>query len=454
MMKARKRRIEYISFYNHTGLEKHFSRMAKKGWLIEKISNLYWTYKRIEPADIHFCVTYYPRASEFDPEPSDAQQTFHDFCAYTGWKLACTWHQMQVFYNEKAPPIPLETDPVLEVETLHKACKKNFLPSYFILLALSLIMGSSFITRIFSDPIGLLSSASDLLSVFSYVCMSIICLVELSAYFLWYSKAKRASADGIFVDTPSTNGIHAAIVMLYLIPLVGWILNGLFAGDSVFLWVIILSFVFIFALFGIVSSVKEGLKKIYASRGMNKVLTFLACFVVFFALTGIVVSLTQFISHSGLMESQVSTYDYTPLALDDLIDVNSDDYIQRCQSSETMLLGHADVQQYHIYDNGKSPLMPNLLYSITVIKTPSLYDFCKKQLFHTVVEGDNGKYLLEYRAVDAAPWGAREAYRQLAENGTEKNSYLLFYEDRFLLIHLDWEPTLKQMAIINQKLNP
>ena len=103
-MKTKKRRMEFISFYNHTGLEKHFTKMAKKGWLIESISNYYWTYRRIEPKEVHFCVTYYPRASEFDPEPPQEQQTFHDFCAHTGWQLCCTWHQMQVFYNEKENP--------------------------------------------------------------------------------------------------------------------------------------------------------------------------------------------------------------------------------------------------------------------------------------------------------------------------------------------------------------
>ena len=66
-MKTKKRRMEYISFYNHTGLEKHFAKMAKRGWLIESISNYYWTYRKIEPKNLSFCVTYYPRASDFDP---------------------------------------------------------------------------------------------------------------------------------------------------------------------------------------------------------------------------------------------------------------------------------------------------------------------------------------------------------------------------------------------------
>ena len=159
-MKTKKRRPELFSFYNHSEMEAHFARMAKKGWMIESISNLYWTYRKIEPKDIHFSVSYYPRASDFDPEPSEEQQTFHDFCAHTGWQLACTWHQMQVFYNEKESPVPLDTDPVLEVETLHRACKKNFLPSYYVMLALGILMGGYSLARLYFDPIGLLTSSS------------------------------------------------------------------------------------------------------------------------------------------------------------------------------------------------------------------------------------------------------------------------------------------------------
>ena len=41
-MKTKKRRLEYYSFYNHTGIERHLTEMAQKGWLLESISNFYW----------------------------------------------------------------------------------------------------------------------------------------------------------------------------------------------------------------------------------------------------------------------------------------------------------------------------------------------------------------------------------------------------------------------------
>lgn len=178
-MKTKKRRLEFFSFYNHTGIEQHLAEMAQKGWMIESISNFYWTYRKIEPKNIHFSVSYYPRASDFDPGPTEEQQTFHDFCAHTGWQLACTWFQMQVFYNEKESPIPLDTDPIMEVDTLHRACKKNFLPTHYIMFGLSLLMTCYFFAGVYFDPIGLLSSSSRLVTQFAYVCLFLISSVEL-----------------------------------------------------------------------------------------------------------------------------------------------------------------------------------------------------------------------------------------------------------------------------------
>ena len=447
-MKTKKRRIELISFYDHTGLEKHFSKMAKKGWLIEKISNYYWVYRRIEPRDIHFCVTYYPRASDFDPEPSAEQQTFHDFCAHTGWVLACTWHQMQVFYNEKAEPIPLETDPVLEVQTLHSACKKNFLPSYFVLLAFGLIMGISFAGSIFVDPVGQLSNASRLVSGSCFVYMAIISLTELITYFLWYHRAKKAAADGVFVDTISTTGVQQSVLVLLLATFIGWIVNISASDDMLYKWIIILMAAYMITLLCIVNGIKQGLKKIKASRGVNKALTFIACFVLSFALTGGVTSLTLFATRSGYLEAGPQSVNI-PLSLADLVEINEDDYIEEDRINQTVFLGQRVVHQLPDFEIENPIGMPDLQYVITTVKVPILYDWCKDRLF----QRHDSEYTVKYKTEDALPWGANEAYRQIDDEGAEKTSFFLCYEDRFILIHLDWEPSEDQMAIIGEKLS-
>lgn len=41
-MKGKKRKLELLSFYDHTGIERHLADMAQKGWMVERMSNYFW----------------------------------------------------------------------------------------------------------------------------------------------------------------------------------------------------------------------------------------------------------------------------------------------------------------------------------------------------------------------------------------------------------------------------
>ena len=457
-MNTKKRRLEYYSFYNHTGIERHLTEMALKGWLLESISNFYWTYRRIEPRNIHFCVTYYPRASDFDPEPSEDQQTFHDFCAHTGWKLACTWHQMQVFYNEKDSPIPLETDPAMEVDTLHRACKKNFLPSYYLLLALGLVMGGYFLARIYFDPIGLLSSSSQMLSGFAYLCMMVISFIELCTYFSWYRKAKKATQDGIFVDTPSTTGVQKVIVVFLLVAAATWLFDLFSLSNPILAWISVAMIIGMIVIIFAVNGVKLGLKKAKASRGLNKVLTLAACFL----LPTILIGGITYGTIAGIFSNENSTFPFDdsiiPLSVADFQDVDVDKYIEQNRNQETFMLAQRAVHMYGDWRQEDFHELPDLQYTITTVKVPFLYDWCKNQLYNDLDETNNPDvpvgHRLIYQEVNATPWGANAAYQIYQEEGYYLNWYLLCYDDQIIDIRFDWEPTTEDMAIANQKLNP
>ena len=456
-MKPKKRRLEYYSFYNHTGIEKHLTEMAQKGWMLEAISNLYWTYRKIEPKTIHFCVTYYPRGSDFDPEPSEDQQTFHDFCAYTGWQLACTWHQMQVFYNEKESSIPLEKDPVMEVDTLHRACKKNFLPSFYSMLALGILMGGYTLARIFYDPIGLLTSSSQMLTGFAYICVLAISLVELVTYFSWYKKARRAAQDGLFVDTPSTAGFQKCIVVLLMIGMVWWLTNLLAADDPLLFWVAVAMLGYMFVVILAVNGIKQGLKKAKVSRGMNRFVTLAACFILPLIMTGLVTYGFISLNRTGAFELKPQDDMSIPLSLSDFMEINEMDYTEYDRTNETTLLQQRVVNHHaslHAMEAGNAE---SLRYIITTVKVPFLYKWCAEQIFWDEDESNNGipeGHRSIYKETDASYWGADAAYRLYHEEGWWRNTYLLYYDDRIIEIHFSWEPTEDDMAIVNQKLNP
>lgn len=457
-MKTKKRRMEYLAFYNHTGIEQHLTDMAKKGWMIESITNFWWTYRKIEPKDIHFCVTYYPRASDFDPGPDAEQQTFHDFCAHTGWQLACTWFQMQVFYNEMPSPIPLETDPIMEVDTLHRAIRKNYLPSNFIILALSFLMTCYFIAGVCLDPIGLLSSSSRLVTQFAYLCLFAFSAVELVTYFTWLRKARREAQNRVFVDTPSTANFQKSMLAVVLIAMVYWFANLFAADDPLMVWIAIVMMSGLFGVMLLVNGIKQGLKKARASRGLNKALTLAACFILPMILTSAILYTGISMVRSERFGPDAAAQDSVPLSVADLVDVEQDDYVQTNDLHQTFFLGRMNVNAFPHWDVENRHEYPDLRYDVTIVKMPALYDWCKEEMYRDWDESGDSDIPDGHKAVymphDPAPWGAMEAYQLYQQEGWYLNWYLLCYEDRIVQIRFDWEPTPEQMAIVAEKLNP
>ena len=70
-------------------------------------------------------MVYFSKASQFDPEPPAEQREFWELCKATGWELVTNRYQMQIFRNPAPDAIPIETDPVVQVENVRAAMKKG-----------------------------------------------------------------------------------------------------------------------------------------------------------------------------------------------------------------------------------------------------------------------------------------------------------------------------------------
>ena len=156
-MKEKKREYSLYSFYDRTGIQKHLEEMAEQGWMLEKIGQCFWHYRRIEPKKVRFAVSYFPSASTFDPKPSEKQETFREFCEHAGWKLAVDSAQLEIYWNEDENAIPLVTDALVELETIHKSAMKTIVLSCFILLGLAMMQGTRLIHSYIHDTISAFS---------------------------------------------------------------------------------------------------------------------------------------------------------------------------------------------------------------------------------------------------------------------------------------------------------
>ena len=113
--------------FDYAGVERHLEKMAAKGWRFTSVGNFFWIFRRTEPANVKYAVTYIPEMSQFDPQPPEKQYDIEDYCEAAGWKKVDRWMQMQIFCSEDPDAVPIETDEGLRLEAIHKSMKKNFL---------------------------------------------------------------------------------------------------------------------------------------------------------------------------------------------------------------------------------------------------------------------------------------------------------------------------------------
>lgn len=466
-MKETKRRLETFSLYDRTGLEKHLTQMAEKGWLLEKIGQFFWTYRKAEPQTLTFCVCYFPKASQFDPGPSEEQQTFYDFCEHTGWTLAASSAQLQVFYNERPHPIPIETDPVMELDAIHRTMKRSFLPSQLVLLLVAVLNGALMAWRLVDDPVEVLASANSLFAAMCWVMVAVLVGVECVGYFLWRRRAVRAAERGEFLNSHSHRKLQIAALVLLALWLGYYLLSVLASGDRMMIALVALMFLlYVPGLFLVINGVKGFLKRKKASAKVNRAVTIVIALAACYAVMGVIVFGTLYgHSHGWFAGNEEETYQYNgitctayhdelPLTVEDLLDVDLDGYSYWQQwGEESLLLGRYVMDQSRRFDAENRRELPDLSYTIVLVKAPFLYGLCRDTFLRQWE--DDWYWDSEYVPADATPWGAVEAYRELDGEYGPRNQYLLCYPDRIVEIQFDYdwgEVTPEQMAVVGEKL--
>ena len=147
MFTFRNAQYEYNLFdlYAAPEIAQHLEALAQQGWQLEHIGPVFWRYRKCPPADLHYAVVYFPK-DHADEYISRQQRELWELCRTTGWELAATAGQMQVFRTAEKEPVPIETDPVVQMETIHAAMRVRdsvlFAGSliFYILLLLPLLL--------------------------------------------------------------------------------------------------------------------------------------------------------------------------------------------------------------------------------------------------------------------------------------------------------------------------
>lgn len=455
-MSTVKRTLVNVSFYDPEAIQRKLEQMAAQGWMIQKVGNLFWTYTKIPPQKLRFAVTYFPGASEFDPKPSEKQLEKEELCAQDGWRLVLRWDVMQIFCTDREDAVPIDTDPVPQVDNIHRTMQKKVLVSQLV-MALS-VLGFLYLqlSQLWRDPADYLSDNSRLFTIPLWLMLLLMTIYELVIYFRWGRRAKEAAEHGVFLPVRSHPWLSWAAVGLATV----FLLLSVSASSGGFLF--LLSIVVVMVIPFLLANWMLGeLKGRGVSRRVNLAVTSAAIFVLVIVGTGAVVvgAATQGWLPLGEESQPVGQYDWDgltmdiydaplPLEVEDLVQVDAR-WSKEARLQESPLLAYGDYRQDLLFTEEIQGY--ELRYEITDVKVPFLYDFVKDGFIRDNQDEVLEKYLIP---VDPAPWEAEEVYQVSWSDGVLDDNYLVCWEKRIVGIKFYWTPTQEQIQIAAERLRP
>lgn len=451
-MKPTKREFSLYQLYDYQGVEHHLEAMAAKGWRLERIGPYFWHYRRAEPAQVSYAVTYVSDGSLFNPRPTENQERLDELCAAAGWEKVCDWAQMQIFVSERPDPVPLETEDAVRIQAIHRSMKKNFLPSNYVLLALPLLWLFMAWNDFRRDMVDFFSSSTDLFLVLLSIFLLILQMVNLSAYYRWRKRSLASvAAGGTCAATGGYRrfnlisfGVLAVILAVYLISLTMWQRTS---ASVYVLWLLIYGLI----LFAVLRT-REGLKRLGAPKGLNMALT-LAVDVVL--AVGAVSLLTFGVLRFGWFSGEGDTYRYQdqewqvnppdiPLTAEDLTGISYDHVRRWDLGNGSFVMSRYTWSESARQDEVNGDGRYHLSYTVTRTGVDWLYDLVLQE---TMANADPDFWTITWQEADPEPWGADTVWRRYLD-GAATDTWLLCRPGVIVELELDGEPDSTQMATV------
>ena len=445
-MKQKKHDLIPFSFYDLTGIARHLEKQAARGWMIEKISNFGWRYRAIPPQKLHFTATYYPPASDFEPEPSDGELTFQDFCLHSGWKFAGSNGPLQVFYTDQPDPLPIHTEPTEELRMIRKIARKG-LPFGFFMLIISLFGTYGGLATAVFEPIRFWANPSGLYGWITWCVLLVYFGADLFTYFRWTRRAKQAAGQGEFLPSPGCHKILLAGLCLVGLGLLFYLLSLIHQPFILLIFFILILYMAFLRL--AVNGIKKFLKKKKVSARLNLVLTLAVDLLLALGMMiGLTFGLIRLAGNGALSLSQLQA----PLSLIQLTSLEESEVRQSSYLEGSLLASRSEYHQSPPLEEMARGL-PSLDYTLLRTWLPLLEKPFLNQLYRegTELSPDFSEDTAEYRPIDAGPWGARKAY-QLFWNGQPKDQYLLYWQGTLAQLEYDGQLGPEEKALIGQAL--
>ena len=443
-MKDRKRKLVGYQAYDYEGIENFLEKMAKKGWKLENIGAVFWSFVKIEQAKLHYTVVYMPKVSGFDPDRSQVEE-FSEYCKSAGWEHASGKGNLQIYCSADEHPLPIETDEKLKFATVKSSMLKTcILPCIAVLMLF--YVGGMRPLGIWSDPIGVFGSYLGMFTSAIYFVTFAIVIASVVGFLAWVRRSKKSLASGgTCASTGSTRKVDIALFATMFTFFAGFLVSEFMEQkQSAF----VCSIVFIVLLIVVIILERiliEKLRKTDVSKSKNMLISVGGTFVTVVALCMGFALISDMLTDE---DTGAATRNAMTLTSHDLRDVGNEKYIYHLDKTSTIFMekesGWMELSDEEAGFTGEDEDLEGqddyeMDYDILYPKEDWLYDRCLKQW----MKEDNGlEGLLTvapdktngYQKVEGLHLQADAAYRYRWE-GEMDDLILLCYPDKIVRVH-------------------
>jgi hypothetical protein len=174
-------------------LGRHFSQMAEKGWMIDKIGLFYLRYRAAKPSKKHFYIDLFLQATLFDRAASQDAGGYRHASEGEGWKFVVATNQFRVYCadGEVAEEAPVYNDNQAQAHLYLKACRRHELQMF----AICLLMSYFFVP--YGRGAELYESKLLLFQLIGYLIFLVGYVWTAGFALLWYWRSKKAAEQGL-----------------------------------------------------------------------------------------------------------------------------------------------------------------------------------------------------------------------------------------------------------------
>ena len=448
-MRERSIRIETLTPFDFRAAEEHLAAMAAKGWRLERTGRLFWTYRRTEPARIHYSVTSPPAAGE-DGEIGD-RLFFQDLCAAAGWEKVADWAEMQIYANATSAPTPLETDPGLFLERIHRSMKITYLKYQWGQVVTLFILLMSMLTTLVMGPRYFFLSNITMGLALSSLLLILLYAARAAGYYLWRRRSLRSvEEDGELAPIPTCTRVLDRLFWLwYLLAFsIPFVLEAALAGPSKTLAWLLGMVLYLHLAFGGFCLLHDGFLARREFPRETQIAVTLLCVLALILPFGRRARSPEEISKmfltpepeegEYLWDGQVWDQEPLPLPLT-AEDLTGEPWAHVRRSiyreSRTLLASETVFSEAAAQEDGR-----DLYLNCTILDVGP--DWTYRVLLNSLL--DVGE-TIPYRAEDPAPWGAEAAYQRFRD-GEPTGDWLVCWPGRILDLYLE-APDLEEAQI-------